>query len=153
MQEIPDITANLPPYGNATLPPAIRSRIVNNVNGLAMHALEAGFQTKRRPCILLLHGFPELAYGWRKVMLPLAAAGYHVVAPAACATARQCSKSKAPLQVRRESYSNRFATAFVFCDMAACSSCFEALPDRARARPVHPILKIEGGSRSAIKGG
>jgi hypothetical protein len=33
------------------------------------------------------------------------------------------------------------ATAFVFCDMAACSSCFEALPDRAGARPVHPILK------------
>src|SRR5262249_30604492 len=28
----------------------------------------------------------------------------------------------------------------------------EALPDRARARPVHPILKIGGGSRSAIKG-
>src|SRR5262249_45662582 len=26
-------------------------------------------------------GFPELAYSWRKVMLPLAAAGYHVVAP------------------------------------------------------------------------
>ena len=34
-----------------------------------------------RPCLLLLHGFPELAYSWRKVMLPLAAAGYHVVAP------------------------------------------------------------------------
>jgi pimeloyl-ACP methyl ester carboxylesterase len=81
VQEIPDITANLPPYGNATLPPGIRSRIVNNVNGLAMHALEAGFQTKGRPSILLLHGFPELAYSWRKVMLPLAAAGYHVVAP------------------------------------------------------------------------
>ena len=31
--------------------------------------------------MLLLHGFPELAYSWRKVMLPLAAAGYHVVAP------------------------------------------------------------------------
>ena len=31
--------------------------------------------------ILLLHGFPELAYSWRKVMLPLAAAGYHVIAP------------------------------------------------------------------------
>ena len=81
MQEIPDITANVRPYGNATLPPGIRSRIVNNVNGLAMHALEAGFQTRGRPCILLLHGFPELAYSWRKVMLPLAAAGYHVVAP------------------------------------------------------------------------
>ena len=26
------------------------------------------------------HGFPELAYSWRKVLLPLAAAGFHVVA-------------------------------------------------------------------------
>jgi len=31
--------------------------------------------------VLLLHGFPELAYSWRKVMPPLAAAGYHVIAP------------------------------------------------------------------------
>ncbi len=31
--------------------------------------------------MLLLHGFPELAYSWRKVMLPLAEAGYHVIAP------------------------------------------------------------------------
>jgi pimeloyl-ACP methyl ester carboxylesterase len=29
----------------------------------------------------LLHGFPELAYSWRKVMPDLAAAGYHVIAP------------------------------------------------------------------------
>src|SRR5258707_857399 len=28
-----------------------------------------------------MHGLPELAYSWRKVMLPLAAAGYHVIAP------------------------------------------------------------------------
>ncbi|MBI3516321.1 MAG: alpha/beta hydrolase, partial [Proteobacteria bacterium] len=27
------------------------------------------------------HGFPELAYSWRKVLLPLAAAGYHAIAP------------------------------------------------------------------------
>ena len=72
---------NLPPYGNSTLPAGIRSRIVNNINGLAIHLLDAGFETKGRPCILLLHGFPELAYSWRKVMLPLAAAGYHVIAP------------------------------------------------------------------------
>jgi pimeloyl-ACP methyl ester carboxylesterase len=43
--------------------------------------LEAGFEEKGRPCLLLLHGFPELAYSWRKVMVPLAAAGFHVVAP------------------------------------------------------------------------
>src|SRR5947209_1908361 len=63
------------------LPPGIRSRFVEDVNGLAMHVLEAGFETPDRPCLLLLHGFPELAYSWRKVMLPLAAGGYHVVAP------------------------------------------------------------------------
>ena len=41
----------------------------------------SGLRGAGRPCILLVHGFPELAYSWRKVMLPLAAAGYHVVAP------------------------------------------------------------------------
>jgi pimeloyl-ACP methyl ester carboxylesterase len=63
------------------LPPGIRSRFVENINGLRMHVLEAGYQTRGRPCLLLLHGFPELAYSWRKVMPTLAAAGYHVIAP------------------------------------------------------------------------
>jgi pimeloyl-ACP methyl ester carboxylesterase len=62
------------------LPPGIRSRYVPNINGLSFHVLEAGFETKGRPCLLLLHGFPELAYAWRKVMLPLASAGFHVLA-------------------------------------------------------------------------
>jgi pimeloyl-ACP methyl ester carboxylesterase len=63
------------------LPPGIRSRFVDDVNGLRMHVLEAGHETKDRPCVLLLHGFPELAFSWRKVMPQLAAAGYHVIAP------------------------------------------------------------------------
>jgi pimeloyl-ACP methyl ester carboxylesterase len=63
------------------LPAAIRSRYVENINGLRMHVLEAGYETKGRPCLLLLHGFPELAFSWRKVMRPLADAGYHVIAP------------------------------------------------------------------------
>jgi pimeloyl-ACP methyl ester carboxylesterase len=73
--------ASLPPYGNSTIPSGIRSRIVSNVNGLAVHILEAGYETSGRLAVLLLHGFPELAYSWRKVMLPLASAGYHVIAP------------------------------------------------------------------------
>jgi pimeloyl-ACP methyl ester carboxylesterase len=73
--------ASLPPYGNGTIPPGIRSRTVKNVNGLTVHMLEAGYEVPGRPAVLLLHGFPELAYSWRKVMLPLAAAGYHVIAP------------------------------------------------------------------------
>ena len=63
------------------LPAGIRSRLVPGINGLTMHVLEAGHEQPGRPCVLLLHGFPELAYSWRKVMLPLAQAGYHVVAP------------------------------------------------------------------------
>jgi pimeloyl-ACP methyl ester carboxylesterase len=69
------------PYSAAVLPRGVRSRFVNNGNGLRMHVLEAGFDTGGRPCVVLLHGFPELAYSWRKVMRPLAAAGYHVIAP------------------------------------------------------------------------
>ncbi|HUV65392.1 MAG TPA: alpha/beta hydrolase [Sedimentisphaerales bacterium] len=68
-------------YGKDTLPSGIRSRFVQNINGLTIHVLEAGFEAGDRPCVLLLHGFPELAYSWRKVMLPLARAGFHVVAP------------------------------------------------------------------------
>jgi pimeloyl-ACP methyl ester carboxylesterase len=61
------------------LPSGIRARIVPGVNGLDMHLLEAG--EAGRPALLLLHGFPELAYSWRKVMPALAAAGFHVIAP------------------------------------------------------------------------
>ena len=72
-------------FDQSVLPAGIRSRFVDNINGLRMHMLEAGFHsgvpTSDRPCVLLLHGFPELAYSWRKVMLPLAQAGFHVVAP------------------------------------------------------------------------
>ncbi|MEH2563956.1 pimeloyl-ACP methyl ester carboxylesterase [Bradyrhizobium sp. AZCC 2289] len=63
------------------LPSTIRSRTIDNINGLTMHVLEAGFETRGRPCLLLLHGFPELAFSWRKVMPALASAGYHVIAP------------------------------------------------------------------------
>jgi pimeloyl-ACP methyl ester carboxylesterase len=54
-------------YGAGTLPRGIRSRLVDNSNGLKMHVLEAGFGDSARPCILLLHG--------------LADAGFYVVAP------------------------------------------------------------------------
>ena len=65
----------------AVLPTGVRARRIANVNGLDMHVLEAGFETPGRPCVLLLHGFPELAYSWRKQLLPIAALGFHVIAP------------------------------------------------------------------------
>src|SRR6202035_3101403 len=45
--------ASLPPYGNGTLPPDIRSRIVAGVNGMSVHILEAGHETPGRPALLL----------------------------------------------------------------------------------------------------
>jgi pimeloyl-ACP methyl ester carboxylesterase len=73
--------STLPAYGNGTVAAGIRSRQIKNVNGMTVHILEAGYETPGRPAVLLLHGFPELAYSWRKVMPSVAAAGYHVIAP------------------------------------------------------------------------
>ncbi|WP_408587587.1 alpha/beta fold hydrolase [Novosphingobium sp.] len=46
-------------------------------NGITLNIAEAG----EGPLVLLLHGFPESWYSWRHQFAPLAAAGYHVVAP------------------------------------------------------------------------
>ena len=73
--------AEIGPLPTAVLPTGVRSRFVENVNGLRMHVLEAGFETPGRPALLLIHGYPELAYSWRKIMVPLASAGYHVFGP------------------------------------------------------------------------
>jgi len=72
---------DVPPLDAAVLPAGVRSRFLDGINGLRVHVLEAGFESAGRPCVLLLHGFPELAYSWRKVMPALAAAGFHAVAP------------------------------------------------------------------------
>ena len=61
------------------LPAGVHNRVVPGVNGLDMHVLEAGDPSN--PLVLLLHGFPELAYSWRHQLAPIAGAGFHVVAP------------------------------------------------------------------------
>jgi pimeloyl-ACP methyl ester carboxylesterase len=68
-------------YGEVPLDDGIRSRRIDGVNGLSMHILEAGYQDSDHPLVLLLHGFPELAFSWRKLMPLVAARGYHVIAP------------------------------------------------------------------------
>jgi pimeloyl-ACP methyl ester carboxylesterase len=73
------VYAKAGPYGGNTLPAGVRVRSVPNVNGLTVNMIEAG--TPGRPLVLLLHGFPNLGYSWRKVMPALAAAGYYAVSP------------------------------------------------------------------------
>ncbi|OTA62810.1 alpha/beta-hydrolase [Hypoxylon sp. EC38] len=46
--------------------------------GLTWHVLKAG--EPGNPLVLFCHGFPELAYSWRKVLPAVAAAGYFCVA-------------------------------------------------------------------------
>ncbi|WP_122090465.1 alpha/beta fold hydrolase [Halalkalicoccus subterraneus] len=47
------------------------------VNGVRLHYVEAG----EGPLVVLLHGFPDHWYGWRKQISALVEAGYRVVAP------------------------------------------------------------------------
>ena len=47
------------------------------VGDQTLHYIEAG----DGPLIVLLHGFPEFWFGWRRQIEPLAAAGFRIVAP------------------------------------------------------------------------
>ena len=49
------------------------------VNGVTLHCAEAG--PGDGPLLVLLHGFPEFWFAWRDYFGPLAAQGFHVVAP------------------------------------------------------------------------
>jgi epoxide hydrolase 4 len=48
-------------------------------NGIRLHVAQAG--AADGPLVILLHGFPEFWYGWRKQIPGLAAAGFRVWAP------------------------------------------------------------------------
>jgi pimeloyl-ACP methyl ester carboxylesterase len=48
-------------------------------NGIRLFCIEAG--PPDAPLVLLLHGFPEIAYSWRHQIAALGDAGFHVVAP------------------------------------------------------------------------
>jgi pimeloyl-ACP methyl ester carboxylesterase len=65
------------------LPQGITSNYVDcPAAGLKFHFLEAGYTPDRsKPLLLLLHGYPELAFSWRKIIPSLSKAGYYVVAP------------------------------------------------------------------------
>lgn len=70
------------------LPTSVSSRQVDCTEtvGLSFHILEAGRppidEPESKPLILLVHGYPELAFSWRKIMPDLATegTGNHVIA-------------------------------------------------------------------------
>jgi len=50
-----------------------------NTNGIDLHVLQAG--PVEGPLVILLHGFPEFSYAWRKQITYLVTAGYRVWVP------------------------------------------------------------------------
>ena len=56
----------------------VEELLLKNGN-IGLHAVAVGPQDG--PLVVLLHGFPEFWYGWRKQIEPLAAAGFRVIAP------------------------------------------------------------------------
>lgn len=51
----------------------------HRVNGVTLHGM--GLGEKDAPLVILLHGFADFWWGWRRQVGPLAAAGFRVVAP------------------------------------------------------------------------
>lgn len=48
-------------------------------NGIRLHVVQSG--SRYGPLVILLHGFPEFWYGWRRQIQPLANAGFRVWVP------------------------------------------------------------------------
>ncbi len=80
------------------------------VNGVELVVHEAG--DPANPTVVLSHGFPELAHSWRHQMAPLAAAGYHVIAP----DQRGYGHSSAPTAVDAYGTDNLTADLFALLD-------------------------------------
>jgi pimeloyl-ACP methyl ester carboxylesterase len=53
--------------------------VIFNNGAIELHAVASG--PSDGPVALLLHGFPEFWYSWRKQIAPLAAAGFRVIVP------------------------------------------------------------------------
>jgi len=109
------------PWG--PLDEGITSRYLD-IRDLKMHILEAspldGAQNRsKHPLIILLHGFPELSYSWRKLLVPLANNGYRVVAPDQRGYGRTTSKEPREGGVRYEDDISPYRMANVVQDIVA----------------------------------
>ena len=61
--------------------PIISSNKIDISTGLNVHYLEASKNNNNQSIALLLHGFPELSFSWRKIIPILANEGFRVIAP------------------------------------------------------------------------
>lgn len=84
------------------------------VNDVELHVVEAG--EDGAPLLILLHGFPEFWWAWRKQISWFAEAGYHVVAP----DMRGYNRSAKPRDLRAYSFE------VLVADVIGCADAFGA---------------------------
>jgi len=87
-------------------------------NGVCLHTVFAG--PEDGPLLILLHGFPELWYGWRKQIAPLSRAGYRVAVP----DQRGYNLSDKPRSVRSYMLDQLAADVVGLIDAAGCERAF-----------------------------
>jgi pimeloyl-ACP methyl ester carboxylesterase len=88
--------------------------------GVRLHAVAAG--PNHGPLIILLHGFPEFWYSWRKQIGPLAAAGFRVVAP----DQRGYNLSSKPPNIADYAVGNLVADVIAIADQLGCDKFYLA---------------------------
>lgn len=92
----------------------------SGVGGVRLHAVAAG--PSDGPLVILLHGFPEFWYSWRKQIGPLAAAGFRVVVP----DQRGYNISGKPPEVTDYAVSKLVADVIAIADQLRCDTFFLA---------------------------
>ncbi|MBV8553448.1 MAG: alpha/beta fold hydrolase [Acidobacteriaceae bacterium] len=85
---------------------------------VVLHAVAAG--PRDGPVVLLLHGFPEFWYGWRRQILPLARAGFRVIAP----DQRGYNLSTKPRPVRAYTLPKLTSDVLAIADQVGCQKIF-----------------------------
>ena len=89
----------------------LKSKVIKNVNGLNINILENNAEKKFDNVILLLHGFPEISFSYRYLMLLLEKAGYYCVAP----DQRGYGKTKSSVKETLNSYSVLNLAKDIYC--------------------------------------
>lgn len=72
--------ANVQPDPSSVRHPGPWRHLDVHANGIRLHAVEAGPQSPDAPLVVLLHGFADYWYSWRRQLVELGAVGYRTVA-------------------------------------------------------------------------
>ncbi len=87
-------------------------------NGIRLHVVQSG--SRYNPLVILLHGFPEFWYGWRRQIQPLVEAGFRVWAP----DQRGYNLSDKPLGIASYSLDELAKDVLGLIDAAGVEKCY-----------------------------